>query len=108
MIANFGLKEKDILEITVILSKEPNVEKALIFGSRAKGAYKPGSDVDIALMGSSLTFNDISRISFQLNEETNMPWKFDVLNFHTIQEPALVEHIKRVGMVFYEKKKNEK
>jgi len=108
MIANFGLKEKDILEITVILSKEPNVEKALIFGSRAKGVFKPGSDVDIALMGSSLTFSDISRISFQLNEETNMPWKFDVLNFNTIQEPALVEHIKRVGMVFYEKKKNEK
>jgi predicted nucleotidyltransferase len=98
----FGLTENDIAAIIEILSRVPHVEKAYIFGSRAKGNYKLGSDVDIALKGKKLTFNDITQISFLLNEETNMPYKFDVLNYHSINEPALTEHIDRAGIVFYE------
>jgi len=97
----FGLSEKDVATIIETLSREPHVDKAYIFGSRAKGNYKNGSDVDIALKGNELNFDDISRISYWLNEETQMPYQFDVLNYHTIKEPALTAHIDRVGVEFY-------
>ncbi|TDB58223.1 nucleotidyltransferase family protein [Arundinibacter roseus] len=97
----FGLIENDMEEIVSILAQFPNVQTALIFGSRAKGNYRNGSDVDICLKGKSLNFNEISQISYQLNEETRMPYMFDVLDYKTIQEPALVDHIDRIGVEFY-------
>ena len=98
---SFGLLDTDMEAIAAVLSQEPKVEQAFIFGSRAKGNFRNGSDVDLALKGEELDFNTISRISYQLNEETTMPYQFDVLNYHIIEEPALIEHIDRVGVAFY-------
>lgn len=103
--SDFGLKEKDLEKIISILSKEPEVEEAIIFGSRAKGNYNNGSDVDIALKGEKLNFKITTRISYLLNEETNMPYKFDVLNYHTISNKDLAGHIERVGINFYHAQK---
>jgi len=102
MKTNFGLKPTDLEIICGVLAKESVIEQAILFGSRAKGNYKPGSDIDIALKGKKLTSDIITRVSFQLNEETTMPYQFDILNYHTIREPSLQEHIDRVGIVFYE------
>jgi len=99
----FGLLDSDLDEIQGVLQNQPKVEKAWIFGSRAKGSYKTGSDVDIALIGTDLDFETISQISYLLNEETNMPYKFDVVNVETLNEPALKDHIRRIGISFYEK-----
>lgn len=99
----FGLKEEDIETINSILEQQPKVEQALIFGSRAKGNYKHGSDIDIALKGCRLNLEVCTHISFVLNEETQMPYKFDVLNYHAVSSKELVEHIDRVGIVFYER-----
>lgn len=101
----FGLSDTDTEAIISILSLLPKVDKAIIFGSRAKGNFKNGSDVDIALKGESLDFDAISRISYSLNEETNMPYKFDILNYHSTDEPALIDHIDRVGIEFYNRQK---
>nr|WP_262897984.1 nucleotidyltransferase domain-containing protein [Algoriphagus oliviformis] len=101
----FGLSDADLEEILDILSKEAQVEQAFIFGSRAKGNFKTGSDVDIALKGEALDFDTLSQISYLLNEETNMPYKFDVLNYHTIKEPALLAHIDRVGVQVFQRTK---
>lgn len=97
----FGLLETDIESIIATLKNQPKVERAYIFGSRAKGNFKNGSDVDIALKGKKLDFDAVSQVSYLLNEETNMPYKFDVLNYHTIREPDLVVHIDRVGIEIY-------
>lgn len=98
---SFGLLDAAMMAIAAVLSQEPKVEQAYIFGSRAKGNFRNGSDVDLALKGEELDFNTISRISYQLNEETAMPYQFDVLNYHTVREPALIAHIDRVGVAFY-------
>ena len=103
----FGLKEKDTEKIISVLSEHPEVEEAIIFGSRAKGNYKKGSDIDIALKG-KLTFKIVSHISFVLNEETAMPYKFDVLNYHTIRNKDLTEHIDRSGISFYNRSESSK
>ena len=99
----FGLTTLDIETIVAILRKQPLVMEAIIFGSRAKGNYKNGSDVDIALKGEKLDFKTITHISYVLNEETLMPYKFDVLNYHTISNTELVEHVDRVGLSFYKR-----
>ncbi|MEB2778996.1 nucleotidyltransferase domain-containing protein [Algoriphagus sp. C2-6-M1] len=101
----FGLLDTDVESIIRTLSSQSRVESAYIFGSRAKGNYKNGSDVDIALKGEKLDFNTVSQISYLLNEETNMPYKFDVLNYHSIKEPTLLKHIDQVGIEVYRRSK---
>lgn len=97
----FGLLETDLQEIVQTLSQFSTIEKAVIFGSRAKGNYQNGSDVDIAIFGENLNPETDFQVSFHLNEETNMPYKFDILNFNKIQEPTLIDHISRVGIQIY-------
>ncbi len=97
----FGLLDTDIEIIIRILSLHPKVEQAVIFGSRSKGNYKKGSDIDIALKGTNLDFTTLNQVSYELNEEITMPYKFDLLIYNHINEPVLVEHINRVGIEFY-------
>lgn len=101
---NSGLTQQDIDIIISVISEFPEVEQALIFGSRAIGSYRNGSDVDIALKGKELDMSIISHVSYRLNEETSLPYLFDVLNYHTITSSELTEHIDRVGVSIYEKK----
>ncbi len=103
-----GLLDTDMEAIVSVLSQQPKVEKAFVFGSRANGNFKNGSDIDLALKGVDLDFDTLSQISYQLNEETKMPYKFDVLNYYTIKEPSLKDHIDRVGAEIYGKGKEVK
>jgi uncharacterized protein len=100
---NHGLTAQDLEMIDRIFSHESAIKVAILFGSRAKGNFRPGSDVDIALKGQNLDQRVITNMSFLLNEETVMPYQFDILNYRTIQEPALVEHIDRMGVAIYRK-----
>jgi len=104
MTMNFGLTALDMATIITILERHPEILEALIFGSRAMGRHRTGSDVDIAIKGEKLTLGTVSTISYELNEETNLPYMFDILNYHTIHEPALKEHIDRVGVTIYLRK----
>jgi predicted nucleotidyltransferase len=105
MTMNFGLTALEMDTINAILERHPEVLEALIFGSRAMGRHRTGSDVDIALKGEKLTLNTVSKIIYELNEETNLPYMFDILNYHAINEPALTDHIDRVGLSIYHRKK---
>ncbi len=102
----FGLKKGDLENIIAILQNERNLEEALIFDSRAKGCYKNGSDVDIALKGKHLDHESVLMNSYLLNEETLMPYQFDVLNYNTISNKDLTDHIDRSGILFYKKTKS--
>lgn len=97
---NFGLKDSDLKTIIKILENYPQIEQALIFGSRAKGNFKPGSDVDIVLKGN--VEDIITDIGFLLNEDSILPYKFDILDYSSISSTSLIDHIKRNGIVFYE------
>jgi len=97
----FGLLQSDIESIVSILQNENAIEEAIIFGSRAKGNFRNGSDVDIALKGNSVNHSTVVHVSYLLNEETIMPYRFDVVDYQTIHNKNLVEHIDRVGKVLY-------
>src|SRR5215210_5579879 len=101
---SFGLKDDDVETIVDIISQHDEIDEAIIFGSRAKGNYKTGSDIDIALKGSKVNHVTTGNLSYLLNEETLMPYKFDVLNYHTVTNEDLMKHIDRVGVSFFKRR----
>ncbi len=103
----YGLTGKDLIHILMALKQFPRIEQALIFGSRAKGTHKAGSDVDLALKGKALNYQDITRLSALLNEELPLPYFFDVIHYETLDNAALRAHIDRVGQIIYSRKKRE-
>ena len=96
----FGLSDAQLAEITAILQKYPEVNRCLIFGSRAMGNYGEASDIDLAIKGKGLTFSIIARISGDL-EDSELPFLCDVVNYHTIDHPPFKEHIDTEGITFY-------
>lgn len=98
----FGLKISTIQAIQDILKKHPEVEKAILYGSRAKGNYRPGSDIDLTLKGEKLNLTTLQKIENEI-DELLLPYKMDLSLHKQIQNKELLEHIERVGKVFFER-----
>ncbi len=99
----YRLKESTIQQICAILARHPQVDKAVLYGSRAKGEYKNGSDIDLTLYGrADLTLRVLYRIMDEI-DDLLLPYTIDLSIFSDITDADVVEHIERVGVVFYEK-----
>ena len=98
----YGLNEETVTKIIDVLSKYQEVEEALLYGSRAKGVFKPGSDIDLALKGGNLNLHVLNKIDLDL-DDLLLPYTFDISIYHQISNPDLIEHIERVGVIFYQK-----
>ena len=94
---DFGLRQTDLQMILDVISRFPAVEHVVIFGSRAKGNYKTGSDVDLSIRGHEIDYRTTVSIGSILNEDTPMPYFFDVVNYNAIENDAFRDHIDRVG-----------
>ncbi|WP_129409184.1 nucleotidyltransferase family protein [Marinitoga lauensis] len=99
----FGLNEKELKIIIDFIKQIPEIEEVLIFGSRAMGNYKKGSDVDLAIKGKNLTRDLLLKISYYLNEETFLPYFFDILDYNKIDNQDLKKHIDIYGITIYKK-----
>ena len=99
----FGLKDSDIARIIEILQRHPDIDEAIVFGSRAMGNYKPGSDVDIALKG-TLRATTADEVTIELNERLPLPYKFDIVAYSTLPRGPFLEHIDRYGKPLYKNK----
>lgn len=98
----FGLTDKTIAQIHGVFAHYPTVEKVIIYGSRAKGNYKNGSDIDLTLVGDNITDQDLSHIMREF-DELPTPYSFDLSIFKQIDHADLIDHIKRIGIEFYKK-----
>ena len=98
----YGLPERTVAQICAVLSQYPAVDRAVLYGSRAKGNYKPGSDIDLTLFGSDLTPRLCATIADAL-DDLLLPYSIDLSMFAELQHPELEAHIQRVGVVFYER-----
>ena len=98
----FGLKETTIEKICAVLAGFPQVEKAVLYGSRAKGNYKNGSDIDLTLHGKYLTLNVLYKIDQEI-DNLLLPYTFDLSIFERLSDPDFIDHIHRVGVVFYQR-----
>lgn len=98
----FGLKTEVIQGISKIFQNHPEVEKVLLYGSRAKGNFKPASDIDLCLQGSTLDLTVLNKISWEL-DDLLLPYTFDLSIYHQLNSSDLLDHIQRVGVLFYSK-----
>jgi len=96
----YGLTKKTIQKINRIFSDHSNIDEAILYGSRAKGNYTAGSDIDITLKGEELDLEQLNKINIDL-DDLLLPYTFDLSILHQIANPDLIEHIERVGKVFY-------
>ncbi|MFL0799740.1 MAG: nucleotidyltransferase domain-containing protein [Agarilytica sp.] len=96
-----GLATGEISQIKAALIGFPEVDSAILYGSRARGTYKPGSDIDLTLLGEKVDFSCLAAIGTAL-DDLLPPYSFDLSIFHEIDNKKLVEHIERVGISFYE------
>ncbi len=97
-----GLSAETVSAIHGVLARFPDIEKAVLYGSRAKGNYRKGSDIDLTLLGAQLDWDRLSEIRLAL-DDLPLPYKFDVSMFSHLKHAGLIEHIERVGIPIYER-----
>jgi predicted nucleotidyltransferase len=96
------MQEELTSRIVGVLRKNPLIEEAILYGSRAKGTHRRGSDVDLALKGQALNLREINKIHLEL-DNLLLPYTFDISIYHRITDPDLLDHINRVGKTIYKR-----
>ena len=103
----FGLYPNSYKQILSIFQKHENIEKVIIYGSRAKGNYREGSDIDLTLQGEHLTSDILSKITTALDDSYS-PYLFDLSIYQQLSDPDFIDHINRVGQIFYQREPYDK
>lgn len=98
---DFGLSEKTTEILKQYFAKIGQIKQVKIYGSRAMGNFRNGSDIDFAIFG-DVDKNLIKQIAYEI-DELETPYMFDITNYNTIENAELKEHIDRVGKVFFER-----
>jgi predicted nucleotidyltransferase len=96
----FGLSETAIAKIQQVMAAHPEVEQAILYGSRAMGCHRPASDIDLTLVGPGITPGCLSKIDSDL-DDLLLPWVIDLSCLSELTHPPLLDHIQRVGQVLY-------
>lgn len=102
----FGLKESIIARINAVFAACPEVKRVILYGSRAKGDFRSSSDIDLTIEGDDVTSSQLSRVELAL-DDLLLPYTVDLSLLRQIDNPDLLAHISRVGVVFYERGVNE-
>lgn len=97
----FGLSDIVVKDLCEVFKKHHNINEVVIFGSRAKGNYHDGSDIDLALKGDDVTFSQLMDLNIEI-EDLELLYKVDLLSYKDKQGTPIGEHIDRVGKVFYQ------
>ncbi len=97
-----GLTNSEIAAIKTCAATFPEISDVIVYGSRALGNHKVGSDVDITLKG-SISLDTVSRVKYKLEEETNLPYFFDISDYNSLRNSDLIEHINKYGISLFEK-----
>lgn len=96
----YGLPEEDLKRIIAIFAANKAVEQLVLFGSRAKGNYKSGSDIDLVVYGASITHHHLLDLYSSL-EELGLLYRFDLIRYNSIKDKDVISHIDRVGIKIY-------
>jgi hypothetical protein len=97
---NHGLSAITVSQLHEVFARHPMVEKAILYGSRAKGTHNLGSDIDLTLQGQGLDTRELMMIEDEI-EELLLPYTIDLSVFEQLDYTELREHIARVGLEFY-------
>jgi len=97
-----SLSPQTVAKITTVLTRFPAVESAALFGSRAKGTAKPGSDIDLALTGGKLDWRIVGRI-YDALDDLLLPYSFSLIHLDAATDPDVAAHIERVGIPLFQR-----
>lgn len=97
-----GLPQEVHAKIRETLGRIAALDEAILYGSRAMGTYRPGSDIDLSLKGDLLEWQDLQRLEVAL-DDLMLPYRFDLSLYDQIDNPDLIAHIQRVGISFYKR-----
>ena len=101
----YGLEDHVIQKISAVFTLFPDITEVIIYGSRAKGNYRTGSDIDLSLKGNNLNLNLVNQVCLKL-DELMLPYTFDISIFDQIENPDFLDHIKRIGQIFFAQTKS--
>ncbi|MDA7679687.1 nucleotidyltransferase domain-containing protein [bacterium] len=104
--ANYQLKKREIDQISKFLVEFSEVDRLILFGSRAMGNAKLGSDLDLAVVGAQVDDRIMSKITDYLENQTNLPYLIDLIHFDKIENLNLLEHITQFGKTIYQRKQS--
>ena len=97
----FGLSDTVIKELQDVFRRHANIKKVIIFGSRSKGNYRAGSDIDLAVIGNDIDYNQLLSIHCEI-DDLELLYSADLLDYQKKKGTPIGDHIDRVGQVFYE------
>lgn len=98
----YGLSDKTISALKSVFSKYPQIDQAIIYGSRARGDNRTGSDIDITLKSEGLTLQILSKLDRDI-DDLLLPYFLDINDFYKLKNPLLIENILRDGKVLYQR-----
>jgi uncharacterized protein len=96
-----GLSEKELSTLREVFTKFDAIEEVILFGSRARGTHQKASDVDLAIKGKNIDLDTLAKLKYTLEEETNLPYFFDVVIYEKISDDALKKAIDEGGERMY-------
>jgi predicted nucleotidyltransferase len=98
----YGLSDQNIVYIQQVFELFPEIEQVILYGSRAKGNFKMGSDIDLTLLGKDLNLTLLNKVD-NILDDLYLPYFFDISIFNQIKNVELLDHINQVGELFYTK-----
>lgn len=102
----YGLPFSAVASLRSVFSRWNGIESVWLYGSRAKGNYRHGSDIDLTIKGGGLRLSDLLAIENEI-DDLLLPWSVDLSLFDDVDNDALREHIERVGVLFYNANESE-
>lgn len=94
-----GLSETELSTLREVFTKFDAIEEVILFGSRARGSHQKASDIDLAIKGKNVDLNTLAKLTYILEEETNLPYFFDVVIYDKIKDKALKKAIDEGGVI---------
>jgi len=95
-----GLPQHAVDRLRDVFRQWPQIEGVILYGSRAKGNYRHGSDIDLCVVGEDLGVTELLKLEGEI-DDLLLPWKVDLSLYHLIEDPELLGHIERMGTPLY-------
>ncbi len=96
----YGMTEEELSVLRGLFARQKEIERAVLYGSRARGVHKPFSDVDITLLGTGISRSHLNHLLADI-DESSLPYFFDISIFSRLTNPALIEQIEKTGVTLY-------
>ena len=97
----YGLPPQVLARLNAVFREWQQIDRVILYGSRAKGNFRTGSDIDLCLEADNMQIPDLLKLSGEI-DDLLLPWKIDLALKHAIENPELLAHIERVGVPVYQ------